>query len=64
MYARDYSTKGMPLIKLKEIGAVNATRENFNISVKRMTPDKAFRQNINAETGVYCLVPDELEIPF
>ena len=64
-YIRDYKTKGQPLIRLAgSIGVVNATTENFNMCPKEIFKDECFIKTHNAESGVYCLVPDELDIPF
>lgn len=64
-YTRDYETKGQPLIRLGgSIGAVNATTENFNMTAAEIVKDETFINRHNAESGVFCLVPDELDIPF
>lgn len=64
-YTRDYETKGQPLIKLGGfIGVVNATTENFNMTAEQIMKDETFIDRNNAESGVFCLVPDELDIPF
>ena len=64
-YTRDYETKGQPLIKLGgSIGAVNATTENFNMTAEQFMEDESFIDRHNAESGIFCLVPDELDIPF
>ncbi len=64
-YIRDYETKGQPLIKLiGSIGVVNATTENFNMSADQIAKDEGFIKRNNAISGVFCLVPNELAIPF
>lgn len=64
-FARDYETKGQPLIRLGgSIGVVNATTENFNMTAEQIMKDEGFIDRNNAESGVFCLVPDELDIPF
>ena len=60
---RDYDTKGAPLIKTI-FGTVSATKQNFNLSVKEMTQNEEWQKAVGAETGVFCLVPWELGIPF
>lgn len=63
-YTRDYETKGQPLIRLGGFtGVVNATTENFNMTAEQIMKDETFIDR-NAESGVFCLVPDELDIPF
>lgn len=65
MYARDYETKGQMLINLGGfVGVVNATSENFNIAAEHMADNEAFQDGHKPESGVFCLVPDELDIPF
>jgi len=61
---RDYETKGALLIKIKVFGVVSATKENFTLSVEEMNTKEAWREAVKAETGVFCLVPSELDIPF
>ena len=64
-YIRDYETKGQPLITLGgSIGVVNATKENFNMCAEEIAKDESFIRCHKAESGVFCLLPDELEIPF
>lgn len=65
MYARDYEIKGQPLIRLAgSTGAVNATTENFNQCAEEIFKDEDFIKAHKALSGVFCLVPDELDIPF
>ncbi len=65
MYARDYKTKGLPLIRLSwNIGIVNATTENFNMCAEEIFKNEDFQNAHNALSGVFCLVPDELGILF
>ena len=64
-YYRDYKTQGQPLIKLGGgVGAVNATVENFNMTAEQIAQDEGFINRHQAESGVFCLIPDELDIPF
>ncbi|GFO72844.1 hypothetical protein BJAS_P3372 [Bathymodiolus japonicus methanotrophic gill symbiont] len=64
-YTRDYETKGQPIIRLGgSIGAVNATTENFNMTAEQIMKDEDFIDRNNAESGVFCLVPDELTFLF
>lgn len=64
-FGRDYETRGQPLIKLGcSIGVVNATAENFNIAAEHMATDKNFQESWKPESGVFCLVLDDLDIPF
>jgi len=64
-YARDYETKGTPLIKLGgSVGVINATTQNFNITADEIAKDEGFIKRHNTESGVFCLVPSELDIPF
>ena len=64
-FIRDYETKGQPLIRLTgSIGVVNATTENFNMTTEEIAKDEGFIKRNYATSGVFCLVPDELGIPF
>ncbi len=64
-YSRDYETKGQPLINLGGVtGAVNANMDNFNMNAEQIMQDETFIDRHEATTGVFCLVPDELDIPF
>ena len=64
-YLRDYETQGQTLIRLKgSLGVVNATTENFNMSTEEIINDEGFIKRHEAESGVFCLIPDELDIPF
>ncbi len=64
-YTRDYETKGQPLIKLGgNIGIVDATTTNFNLCAEEIAKDESFINRHNAQSGVFCLVPSELDIPF
>ena len=64
-YTRDYETKGQPLIKLGgSIGTVNATTDNFNMTAEQIMKDETFIERNKAESGVFCLISDELDIPF
>ncbi len=61
---RMYSeTKGEIVIKTK-FGLVTACPENFSIKPEDMADNQKFLDWIGAESGVFCLVPDELDIPF
>lgn len=60
---RDYDTKGAPLIRTV-FGTLSATKENFTLSLDDMTSKEEWREAVGAETGVFCLVPWELNIPF
>ncbi len=64
-YIRDYETKGQPLIKLSgSTGVVNASTENFNMNADQIMKNEGFIDRHNAESGVFCLVTNELDIPF
>ena len=64
-YARDYENKGTPVIKLSgSVGVINATTQNFNMSAEEIAKDEGFIKRHNAQSGVFCLVPCELDIPF
>ena len=64
-FIRDYETKGQPLIKIGgSTGVVNATTENFNMTAEEIVKDEGFISCNKATSGVFCLVPDELDIPF
>lgn len=64
-YERDYETKGKPLIKLGGYtGVVNATTENFNQTTEEIMKDETFIDRHDVESGVFCLVEEELDIPF
>jgi hypothetical protein len=43
---------------------VNATTDNFNMTAEQIMKDETFIDRNKAESGVFCLVPDELDIPF
>ncbi|WP_263459095.1 hypothetical protein [Bathymodiolus platifrons methanotrophic gill symbiont] len=43
---------------------MNATRENFNITAEEIAKDESFIERNGVESGVFCLVPEELDIPF
>lgn len=52
-YARDYETKGIPLIKLGgSIGVINATTQNFNMAAEEIAKDEGFIKRHNAQSGV------------
>ncbi len=59
----DFETKGALLIKTK-FGTVSATAGNFTIKPEDMAENGEFLQWVDAESGVFCLVPWELDIPF
>ncbi|SHE22863.1 hypothetical protein [methanotrophic endosymbiont of Bathymodiolus puteoserpentis (Logatchev)] len=64
-FVRDYETKGQPLIRLGgSIGVVNATAENFNLAAEHMAENPELQENWKPESGVFCLVPKELDTPF
>lgn len=37
---------------------------NFNLTLKEMMENEAWRKEVNAEGGPFCYVPEELDIPF
>ncbi|MEE9304244.1 MAG: hypothetical protein V3U84_10730 [Thiotrichaceae bacterium] len=63
MFARNYETQGVHLIRLKwPAGVVNATSENFSIAALNLAGKTAFQENFKPESGVICLVLDELNV--
>ena len=60
---RDYETKGAILIRTK-FGTVSVTEENFTISPEDVAERAEFLESVGAESGVFCLVPAQLNQPF
>lgn len=58
---RDFESKGALLIKTR-FGDIST--RNFSISLEDMAINQSWRDAVGAEDGVFCLVPEELDIAF
>jgi hypothetical protein len=58
---RDYERQGAMLIKTK-FGLVSV--DNFNVTPETMAENQNWLEAVGAKTGVFCLAPWELDIPF